>query len=160
MMVSDADIEDIVQAVWDSIFDLPIGSDRSARLGVDSTVTGCIQIDGAWRGAVLIQCPFALASTLTAVMFAADGAPPMEDVRDAIGELTNMVAGNIKSLLPERCQISLPAVALGSDQQFTVVGTEVVTSVGFSCDGLPLLITLLQNRPEGGGSAATRKSGS
>jgi hypothetical protein len=71
-----------------------------------------------------------------------------------------MVAGNIKSLLPELCQISLPAVALGSDQQFTVVGTEVVTSVGFSCDGLPLLITLLQNRPEGGGSAATRKSGS
>ena len=144
-MVSDVDIDDIVRAVWGSFFHLSLLSDRSARLGIDSTVTGCVQIDGAWRGAVLIQCPLPLASTLTAAMFEADRVPPMEDVRDAIGELTNMVAGNIKSLLPERCTISLPAVALGSDQHFTVVGTEAVTSVSFLCDGQPLLITLLQN---------------
>jgi CheY-specific phosphatase CheX len=153
-MVSDVDIAEIARAVWESFFDLPLLCD-SARLGSDPTVTGCVQIDGAWQGAVVIQCPLSLASTLTAVMFAAGGAPPMEDVRDAIGELTNMVAGNIKSLLPERCQISLPAVALGSDQQFSVVGTEVATSVAFSCDGRPLLITLLQNRSNGGRAAVS-----
>jgi hypothetical protein len=35
-------------------------------------------------------------------------------------------------------------VAIGSDYKLSVVGTSEVASVSFSCDGHPLLVTLLQ----------------
>jgi chemotaxis protein CheX len=93
-----------------------------------------------------------LAITLASSMFdgtrSRDGDPPPEvpeaDVRDALGEIANMIAGNVKALLPEPCSISLPAVALGSDDTVSVQGTTPVTSVPFTCDGHPLVITLLE----------------
>ena len=60
-------------------------------------------------------------------MFAADpGSLSADEVSDALGELTNMVAGNVKALLPESCAISLPTVALGTNYKINVVGTNGV----------------------------------
>ena len=77
-------------------------------------------------------------------MFQARVDPDLDDVRDALGELANMLGGNIKALLPAPSQISLPAVAIGSDYELSVVGTGEVARVAFTCDGQPLLVTLLQ----------------
>jgi len=38
-----------------------------------------------------------------------------EDVRDALGELANMLAGNLKSVLPSGVVLSMPSVIEGSD---------------------------------------------
>ena len=37
-------------------------------------------------------------------------------MRDAVGELANMVGGNIKALMPGSCQLSLPTVAEGRSE--------------------------------------------
>lgn len=144
MAAIDADIEDITRTIWATLFELPLEDGVAAPLGPESTVTSCIQIDGAWHGAVVLQCPLTLARTLTAAMFQADAAPELGEVFDALGELANMLGGNVKALLPGPSRISLPAVAVGSDYQLSVVGTSTVTSLAFSCDGHPLRVTLLQ----------------
>lgn len=138
--------------IWATLFDLPLEPATAHELGGGPTVTSFVHIDGAWLGVVMLQCPMALAVTLTSLMFDGgrrpDGGPPAEvpeaDVRDALGEIANMVAGNVKALLPEPCHISLPAVALGSDDTVSVPGTTAVTSVPFTCDGHRLVITLLE----------------
>jgi len=38
---------------------------------------------------------------------------PDEDVADAVGELVNMIGGNVKSLMPGPSVLSLPVVAAG-----------------------------------------------
>jgi CheY-specific phosphatase CheX len=140
----DTDIKDIARTIWATLFELPLEDGDSAQLGPESTVTSCVQIDGAWHGAVVLQCPLTLARTLTAAMFQADTAPELDEVHDALGELTNMLGGNVKALLPGPSRISLPAVAVGSDYHMSVVGTNAVTSLSFTCDGHPLRVTLLQ----------------
>jgi len=140
----DDDIKEIARTIWATLFELPLEDGDAARLGPDSTVTSCVQIDGAWHGAVVLQCPLTLARTLTAAMFQADTAPEPDEVHDALGELANMLGGNIKALLPGPSRISLPAVAAGSDYHMSVVGTNAVTSLSFTCDGHPLRVTLLQ----------------
>src|SRR4051794_2059575 len=115
MQTLDAEIEDIVKTIWASVLEIPIETGSEEGLRADSTVTGIVQIDGAWHGAVLLQCPMAVASALTAAMFQSGDDPGFDDVRDAVGELTNMIAGNVKALLPEPCSISLPTVAVGSN---------------------------------------------
>lgn len=140
----EADLEDIVRTIWQTLLGLPVEPGRHGELGPDSTVTGIVHIDGAWHGAVLLQCPGRLAATLASAMFQSGDTPGRDEVRDALGELTNMVAGNAKALLPEPSAISLPVVAFGSDYEIDVVGTVVVARVPLVCDGLPLAVTLVQ----------------
>jgi chemotaxis protein CheX len=144
MTTIDADIEDVTRTIWSTLFELPLENADPAPLGPESTVTSCVQIEGAWQGAVVLQCPLTLARVLTAAMFESDTTPALVEVRDALGELANMLGGNVKALLPEPCSISLPAVAVGADYQLSVVGTSAVASLSFTYDGEPLMVTLLK----------------
>jgi chemotaxis protein CheX len=147
-----SDIEEVASMIWKTLFDLPLVAVTGQEHGDSPTVTSFVHVDGAWQGVVMLQCPMALAVTLTSAMF--DGGRPSggeaspevheAEVRDALGEIANIVAGNVKALLPEPCHISLPAVALGSDDAVSVPGTTPVTAVPFSCDGHRLVITLLE----------------
>lgn len=142
-----SDITEIAHSIWETLFSFPLfHADEDGALPPElRQVTGCVQIDGAWNGAVLFQCPDELANKLAAELFRPVTTTSPEEVRDTVGELTNMLAGNIKALLPEPSRISLPAVALGADYDLQVIGTRVVVAVAFQCAGFPLLVTLLQS---------------
>ncbi|WGX97855.1 chemotaxis protein CheX [Nocardioides sp. L-11A] len=72
-------------------------------------------ISGGWQGVVTVELAEALARRLTVRMLAlpADQTATDSDVADAVGELVNMVGGNVKSLMPGPSTLSLPAVAAG-----------------------------------------------
>jgi chemotaxis protein CheX len=144
MMGFHTDVEEVVKSIWSTLVDVPLEPGGGTGGSEESMVTGIVNIDGAWRGAVFVQCPLALASLLTAAMFQGDEAPTLDDVRDALGELTNMVAGNVKALLPEPSSISLPTVAFGSNYQISVVGTRVVATVPFTSDSDLLIVSVVQ----------------
>ncbi len=144
MRTFNSEIDDIVTTVWSTLLELPIEA-GGAELGPDeSTVTGIVHIDGAWHGAVVLQCPLALGEQMASAMFRSDAGPTAEDVGDALGELTNVVAGNIKALLPEPCAISLPTIARGSHYAVNVVGTEPVVTARFTCNDLPVVVAFVQ----------------
>ena len=150
------DIEDITRSIWSTLFDLPLEPGDGRELGTESSVTSCVQIDGEWHGALVLKCPMSLAETLTQQMFQSESSSDIgvEEVRDALGELANMLGGNVKALLPGPSQISLPAVAVGSDYELSVVGTTEMARISFRCDDEPLLITLLR-RSSPANAAAT-----
>ncbi len=148
MTAVDEDIKEIAASIWETLFSLPLDSEPGGVLADGSLVTGCVQIDGAWHGAVMLQCSEELAGQLAGELYDAS-APNPDEVRDTIGELTNMLAGNIKALLPEPSRISLPTVALGADYAITVVGTQAVAAVPFRCAGSLLVVTLLQGQADG-----------
>ena len=54
-----------------------------------------------------------------------------DEMMDTLGELTNMAAGNINTLLPSGCTISLPSVAEGIDYKLTIPGGKVTCELGF-----------------------------
>jgi chemotaxis protein CheX len=139
-----AEIEQITQSIWGSLFELPLSADGSGFVSSEPAVTACVLIVGAWHGAVMLQCPLSLASTLADQMFQSGSEPTLDEVRDALGELTNMLGGNLKAVLPGPSQISLPTVAVGSDYDVGVPDAKVVTRVPFVCDGEPLLVTLFE----------------
>jgi len=140
-------IDQITTDIWTSILGFEI---RHVPDGVqmpkqERFMIGCIQITGDWEGAVTLYCPEVLARRATATMF---DMPPegvsSEEIQDTLGELTNMTAGNIKTLLPANCHISLPSVAEGIDYRLTVPGGKVVMQDGFECAGKPLIVTILE----------------
>jgi chemotaxis protein CheX len=78
-----------------------------------TTVLATIGITGAWAGQVLLTMPTEGALLATRRMTGTDE-PSAVDVADAIGELCNMVGGNIKSLAPSPSHLGLPIVVSGA----------------------------------------------
>jgi chemotaxis protein CheX len=154
VLATGTDIEDITRTIWATLFDLGLERSAANGAGTGPTVTSCVHFEGDWNGALVLTCPMALARTLTEQMFRGETAPDLDEVRDALGELANMLGGNVKPLLPGGSQISLPAVAVGSDYELRVIGTSEVARASFTCDGHPLLVTLLERAGWAGASAA------
>lgn len=144
----DEDIREITRSIWETLFTAPLASSVAVEELSDPVVTGCVHIVGAWDGAVLLQCGEELAMRLAAELFRSP-VPSADDVRDTVGELTNMLAGNIKAVLPEPARISLPTVSFGSDHDLSVMGAAALAVVPFRCGGSPLVVTLLQSVGDG-----------
>jgi chemotaxis protein CheX len=96
---------------------------RSAR----DRLTGAVYLAGAWRGAVLLECDRGQAYHFTHRLM---GLPLPEevddDVRDTMGELANMIGGNLKSVLPRGVVLSMPSVVEGGDYSLRVCGGNAV----------------------------------
>lgn len=147
MRFSENDINRITESIWRSIAGLELVRARTIPThdGTRPFITGCVHITGAWEGAVTVDCTIALARRVASAMFAVRAEAATEsEIQDALGEMTNMTGGNIKSLLPAPSILSLPAVADGSDYRLNFPGGRKLSQVAFECDGEPLLVTLLE----------------
>lgn len=113
MSVTADDLAHIAADVWRDVLATDIGPGEVADPG---ELTGCIQIMGAFRGAVILIVPRSVAQGAAAAMFALEpSAVGKDEERDAIGELTNMIGGHVKSMVASPSQLSLPAVVPGCD---------------------------------------------
>jgi len=136
-MPYDDEIQQLTMSIWDSILKLPVEPAAAPLPAGQRTMSACVQITGAWRGAVALSCDAAMAAEAARVMTA--------DMQDALGELVNMIGGNVKALLPETCQLSLPSVVEGSDYSVRVPGSRVVTRVPMRCGPYALSVSLLES---------------
>lgn len=108
--------EDLVRIVTEVWRDVLAQEAAPAPFSAPGELTGCIQITGAFRGAVVVAVPRSVARAAAAAMFALDQAGlSADEERDAIGELTNMVGGHVKSMVASPSQLALPAVVPGND---------------------------------------------
>jgi chemotaxis protein CheX len=148
MAFGEDDVRNSVESIWSSILGLEVERGRPAHLSQSQPdlLTGCVQITGAWRGAVTLDCSCELARRAAGIMFGLDPrSVDHEQVQDAIGELTNIIGGNFKSLLPEPCQLSLPAVTEGTAYAFRVIDSRELMRLSFSCQKAPFQITIAQS---------------
>lgn len=139
------DLHRITVDIWSTVLGVDVTSADTTDRVQGRSLTGTVQITGDWNGAVMVECSDALARLATATMFAmpvdevAD-----EDVQDTIGEIANMTGGNLKSLLPGSCHLSLPTVTSGIDYEHSVRGSRVVDKVAFDAAGESLVVTRIE----------------
>lgn len=138
------DLEAITSAIWRAMFEPGIALISGGRADGGETITSLVTITGAWNGAVIAQFPTPLAGRLTCALLRSDVAPSDDEIHDALGELVNIMAGNIKALLPEPSQLSMPAVAFGSDYGMNVIGSRTIARVPFTCEGQVFTVTLVE----------------
>ncbi len=70
-----------------------------------------------------------------------------EDIQDALGELANMMGGNIKSLLPVPSTLSFPVVAI-TNHDLRFPKTETVAMLTFECENDPFMVTIVKKTEE------------
>ena len=109
--------------------------------GADS-FTSVVSFVGEWSGAVLVRCGMATAHKLAQRLFKLDNVAS-DDVADAMGELANMIGGNLKSILPPGVILSVPNVALGNDLAVRICGGHETKSTRYSCEAGDFEVTLV-----------------
>jgi CheY-specific phosphatase CheX len=68
-----------------------------------------------------------MARTVTSRMLGVEAPARVDDdVIDAVGELVNMIGGNLKRILPPGVVLSLPSVVIGGDYSVRVCGGRLV----------------------------------
>lgn len=81
-------------------------------------VSAMVGLAGTYNGLISIHQPCSLALKLTETMLDMEVTSIDQDVFDALGEIANMVAGNVKQHLSKGgmdIRLSTPSVATGSD---------------------------------------------
>lgn len=98
-----------------------------------------IVISGAWRGVICLQVSARFMNSVASAMFNVDTAAVTENDRtDALCELTNMLGGSIKSLLPETCDLALPCI----DKTPSVDDQANKEWYSFNCNNEPFSIAI------------------
>jgi chemotaxis protein CheX len=147
MQFLETEIREITEMVWASMFDrdLQPGTSPNRPTLPYQMLMGLVHLNGDWEGIVTLNCSAALARQLAATLFGISvQSTTSEQTQDVLGELANIVGGNIKRLLPESSQLSLPSVKEGSDYLSLLPEGEIISEVAFECLGEPVLIILLK----------------
>ncbi len=151
MQFNSDDIRTLAETVWEVTLAIPLQSDSTGQSTSRTRSTvGSIQITGEWNGAVLLDCSTEVAKKAAAAMFSTwPDSVSMQDMQDAVAELVNIMGGNLKALLPQKCFLSLPSVVEGGDYSARVPGSRVINREEFSCDGHRVTITILERVADG-----------
>jgi CheY-specific phosphatase CheX len=79
----------------------------------DDALAAEVTLRGDWNGSVRLVCDPATADRLARTMLAVNSQTtlPDRDVHDALGEVVNIVGGNVKGALGGQTSLGLPVVA-------------------------------------------------
>lgn len=144
------EFNDAFHRVWDTTVGLPlVPQSNTCELEIsDDWIGGVVWLGGKWTGSVTVVSPRKLMKTVAArLMNEPEENVDDEQYKDTIKELTNMFAGNLKSVLPGPCGLATPGCfeTTAFDEKIYEENSAefpVIVSVQYFCEGSPLILTL------------------
>jgi chemotaxis protein CheX len=109
------------------------------------SISGVIGLAGTHKGVLAIHIPNKVAMAITSSFLGMDVDEINEDVEDAVGELANMLGGNVKSILSENgrdINLSLPSTITGQQYDFQPTKEAERIIIPFRCDAGKFTIDL------------------
>jgi chemotaxis protein CheX len=138
----------MVQQVWVSYLD-PEGVNPLLTHGdmrQSSEVHSTVSITGTWHGHLVYASSKDAAKKAAAAFLAMEpDEVSHEDISDVLGELANIVGGNVKAMLPAGCFLSLPTVVLAPDTASYYPAAERISGLYGTWDGEPVSISMWQS---------------
>jgi chemotaxis protein CheX len=149
--VDENDLAEMVEQVWESYLDpegvsplIPTYDENQP-----SEVHSSVSITGSWTGHVVYASSTEAARRAAAAFLAMDASEvSQEDLSDVLGELANIVGGNVKAMLPPGALLSLPQVVMAPESTARFPNTQRIGGVYGLWDGEPVSISMWSSRGE------------
>ena len=132
--VTEETLAQIVESVFTTMMDLEVSISETPWIHDGDRLTSFVLLTGKWTGAVLFECNRWQACQFAGRILAMD--PPSavdDDVLDVLGELANVIGGNLKCAMPAGVHLSMPTVMEGSDYGLRICGLQVQERLAFDC---------------------------
>jgi chemotaxis protein CheX len=146
-----SELAQIVESVFRTMLNLDVSQCDASWFPSEARLTSSIHLAGDWSGAVLLECNEQQACRIAGRFLAMDPPDAVDDVvRDVLGEMANMIGGNLKCILSPGIQLSMPSVIIGSDYSLRVCGATVRERLTFqSAEGIfwTALLTMQPHQP-------------
>lgn len=128
------EIAEIVQSVFETMLGLAAEPCAAGWSPSADRLTAVVQLAGEWNGAVLLECSRGQACRFAARFLSNEPPGSVDDlVRDVLGELANMIGGNLKCALMRGVRLSMPSVVDGNDYSLHVCGAHLHERLAFRC---------------------------
>jgi len=147
MTITNDDLCKFTRAIWESTLGLEVQPTAGLTPAEerDCTLIGKVLITGTRQRTVSLKCTQELAGRVARAMFGLDSQKPTPDeMRDAWAEITNVTAGNLKSLGCGHCQLSTPQVAEREQDLPETPQSSVLARQAFVCEGEPFVVKLFE----------------
>jgi chemotaxis protein CheX len=147
MQYLEKEIRAFVEMIWSTVLRMDVTPERNETAPPQSAIEGRIRIRGGWHGTIVLQTDEKLASRAASKMLClATGASASDkDAHDAIAELTNILGGNLKALLPGPSQLGLPVAGPSNDHGLGPIKGHMLAELAFHCDTMPLRVKLFED---------------
>jgi chemotaxis protein CheX len=140
-------IAQIVESVFDAMLGLRLEETSTAWFPAADRLTAAVHLSGEWNGALMLECTRRQACCLAARFLSMEPVAAVDDVvRDVLGELANMIGGNLKSILVRGIHLSMPAVVDG-EYSYRVCGSEIRDQLAFESEFGTFWVTILATQP-------------
>jgi chemotaxis protein CheX len=146
------DLEAILRDVWSALMlDAPAPADPGhPSEGTVDVVTATVSVTGEWNGHISVQTGYPTAAALGGAMLGIEPADVERgDLIDAMGELVNIVGGNIKAMLEPPNQLSLPHVVVGASDSYHWPGAVEMCHVDAFAAGGTVSVSIWSSSGEG-----------
>ena len=128
--------------------------EKEATNAPSAGIISLIGLTGPWVGTGSLACTAEFACKMSSRMLMTEYDAISEDVLDAVAEITNMIIGNVKTVIEERVGalgLSTPTVIFGRNFQTRSARIHEWTIVPFTCEEgqLHIQMCLAPNRDTG-----------
>jgi len=143
-VISVKELEEIVDGVWMTVLELPVIATDTPSVDTMEYLTSSVRISGAWHGTIKLKASRDFFTLAAAKVFTKEANEVVsQDHIDVATELTNMLGGTVKTLLPEVCDLSLPALV--DERPAGPALLESATAwVHLISDGHPLAVAIVE----------------
>lgn len=130
------------------VFEIMLGCKLEGREEPESSpgeLTAMVGLAGQLCGLVTLRCTAKSAASMASRMLGTEIQQADKQMFDAIGEITNMVAGNFKNKLTgmgDKCMLSVPTVISGSDYSCRSMADTGPLQVMVIFEGAPVTIAV------------------
>ena len=136
-------IEQVTESVYATMLAFGVRPTEEPWQEQSAAFTAAVHYAGSWQGAPLLECSAGQAERWAERLMSLVPPVALDDARDSLGEIVNVLAGNLKPLLPGGVGLSIPSVVQGSDYSFRICGGNLCEKLCFADDSGPFRITLV-----------------
>jgi chemotaxis protein CheX len=139
-----SELAQIVESVFGSMLSLEARECGAPWQPGTHRVRAMVRVTSGWDGAVLMECDRDQACRFAARFLSMDPPDSVDElVRDVLGELANMIGGNLKCVLKGGMRLSLPSVIETSGDPLQPGGGMVHHRLGFQTEEGPFGVIVI-----------------
>jgi len=136
-------VEQTVRSVFETMMGQSVEPVEANWSPEASRVTATLHFTGIWNGVLMLEVTQSMACFLASQFLGFDTPEVDDNVRDVLGELANMIGGNLKCVLAPGALLSMPEVIDGDFSLRICAGT-ICSKQAFRCETGNFWVSLMR----------------